>query len=73
VLDDLRQALPVDIVLLGLHGAMAADGYAAGQTTINAAYAKPENWVDKLSNAYDKTMQDLLDRRVDWLVSWSTQ
>jgi len=26
ILADLRQALPVDIVLLGLHGAMAADG-----------------------------------------------
>lgn len=28
---------------------------------------------EKLSNTYDKTMQDLLDRRVDWLVCWSTQ
>lgn len=27
LLDDLRAAMPVDIVLLGLHGAMAADGY----------------------------------------------
>lgn len=27
LLEDLRTALPVDIVLLGLHGAMAADGY----------------------------------------------
>lgn len=27
LLDDLRQALPVDIVLMGMHGAMAADGY----------------------------------------------
>lgn len=27
ILKDLRQALPVDIVLLGLHGAMVADGY----------------------------------------------
>ena len=27
VLDDLRRALPVDVVLLGLHGAMVADGY----------------------------------------------
>jgi microcystin degradation protein MlrC len=27
ILDDLRRALPVDIVLLGLHGAMVADGY----------------------------------------------
>ena len=27
LLDDLRRSLPVDIVLLGLHGAMVADGY----------------------------------------------
>jgi len=27
ILTDLRQAVPVDIVLLGLHGAMAAEGY----------------------------------------------
>lgn len=27
LLEDLRQALPVDVVLLGLHGAMVADGY----------------------------------------------
>jgi microcystin degradation protein MlrC len=27
LLDDLREALPVDVVLLGLHGAMVADGY----------------------------------------------
>jgi microcystin degradation protein MlrC len=27
LLDDLRAALPVDMVLLGLHGAMVADGY----------------------------------------------
>jgi microcystin degradation protein MlrC len=27
LLDDLRAALPVDVVLLGLHGAMVADGY----------------------------------------------
>ncbi|MGJ7562945.1 M81 family metallopeptidase [Variovorax sp. GB1R11] len=27
MLDDLRAALPVDMVLLGLHGAMVADGY----------------------------------------------
>lgn len=27
LLDDLRAALPVDMVLIGLHGAMAADGY----------------------------------------------
>jgi microcystin degradation protein MlrC len=27
ILDDLRRALPVDVVLLSLHGAMVADGY----------------------------------------------
>src|SRR5690606_28333829 len=27
LLDDLRSALPVDMVLLGMHGAMVADGY----------------------------------------------
>lgn len=27
ILDDLKRALPVDVVLLGLHGAMVADGY----------------------------------------------
>lgn len=27
ILDDLRQAMPIDIVFLGLHGAMCADGY----------------------------------------------
>lgn len=27
LLEDLKQALPVEVVLLGLHGAMAADGY----------------------------------------------
>jgi len=32
--------------------------YAAGQTTINAAFVKPENWVEKLGNKYEKTMQD---------------
>jgi cytosine/adenosine deaminase-related metal-dependent hydrolase len=32
--------------------------YAAGQTTINAAFVKPENWVEKLGNTYEKTMQD---------------
>ncbi len=32
--------------------------YAAGQTTINAAFARPENWVEKLGNKYEKTMQD---------------
>jgi len=34
--------------------------YAAGQTTINAAFVKPENWVEKLGNQYEKTMQDPL-------------
>jgi len=34
--------------------------YAAGQTTINAVFAKPENWVEKLGNKYEKTMQDPL-------------
>ena len=27
ILDDLRAALPVDMILLNLHGAMVADGY----------------------------------------------
>ncbi|MEB3322110.1 MAG: amidohydrolase family protein [Synechococcaceae cyanobacterium] len=34
--------------------------YAAGQTTINAAFVKPENWVEKLGNRYEDTMQDPL-------------
>lgn len=34
--------------------------YAAGQTTINAAFVKPENWVEKLGNRYEETMQDPL-------------
>lgn len=34
--------------------------YAAGQKTINAAFVKPENWVEKLGNQYEKTMQDPL-------------
>jgi hypothetical protein len=34
--------------------------YAAGQTTINAAFARPENWVEKLGNKYEDTMQDPL-------------
>ncbi len=34
--------------------------YAAGQTTINAAFVRPENWVEKLGNKYEKTMQDPL-------------
>jgi len=34
--------------------------YAAGMTTINAAFVKPENWVEKLGNRYEETMQDPL-------------
>ncbi len=34
--------------------------YAAGQTTINAAFARPETWVEKLGNKYEETMQDPL-------------
>jgi len=32
--------------------------YAAGMTTINAEFIKPENWVEKLGHQYEKTMQD---------------
>lgn len=32
--------------------------YAAGQTTINASFVRPENWVKKLGNKYEETMQD---------------
>lgn len=32
--------------------------YAAGMTTINATFARPENWVEKLGNRYEETMQD---------------
>jgi cytosine/adenosine deaminase-related metal-dependent hydrolase len=32
--------------------------YAAGQTTINAAFVRPENWIEKLGNRYEDTMQD---------------
>ena len=32
--------------------------YAAGMTTINAAFARPENWVETLGNRYEETMQD---------------
>lgn len=32
--------------------------YAAGQTTINAAFVRPENWVEKLGHKYEETMQD---------------
>nr|WP_285817828.1 amidohydrolase family protein [Echinimonas agarilytica] len=34
--------------------------YAAGQTTINAAFVRPENWVDTLGNRYEETMQNPL-------------
>lgn len=34
--------------------------YAAGQTTINAAFAAPEVWIKKLGNRYEETMQDPL-------------
>lgn len=34
--------------------------YAAGQTTINASFARPENWVEVLGNRYEDTMQDPL-------------
>lgn len=34
--------------------------YAAGMTTINAAFVKLENWVEKLGNKYEETMQDPL-------------
>lgn len=32
--------------------------YAAGSTTINAAFIQPENWVETLGNSYEETMQD---------------
>jgi len=31
---------------------------AARQTTINASFARPEDWVEKLGNKYEETMQD---------------
>lgn len=34
--------------------------YAAGQTTINASFVRPENWVETLGNQYEDTMQDPL-------------
>ena len=34
--------------------------YAAGQTTINASFARPESWVENLGNRYEDTMQDPL-------------
>lgn len=32
--------------------------YAAGQTTINAAFVRPDNWVERLGNRYEDTLQD---------------
>ncbi len=32
--------------------------YAAGSTTINASFLRPENWIDKLGNKYEDTLQD---------------
>lgn len=32
--------------------------YAAGSTTINAAFVAPEVWIDELGNAYEETLQD---------------
>ena len=32
--------------------------YAAGSTTINAAFVSPDTWVEKLGNKYEETMQD---------------
>ena len=34
--------------------------YAAGQTTINASFARPDNWIDTLGHKYEDTMQDPL-------------
>ncbi len=35
--------------------------YAAGSTTLNAVFLKPENWVEKLGHRYEDTMQDPLN------------
>ena len=32
--------------------------YAAGATTINAAFIQPETWVEKLGNSYEETLRD---------------
>jgi dihydroorotase-like cyclic amidohydrolase len=32
--------------------------YAAGSTTINASFIRPENWIDKLGHKYEDTLQD---------------
>jgi len=34
--------------------------YAAGSTTINAVFLKPEAWIHKLGNKYEDTMQDTI-------------
>jgi hypothetical protein len=34
--------------------------YAAGSTTINAAFIRPEYWVEELGNRYEDTLQDPL-------------
>jgi len=33
--------------------------YAAGSTTLNAVFLKPENWVDRLGHTYENTLQDV--------------
>ncbi len=33
--------------------------YAAGSTTLNAVFLKPENWIDKLGHQYENTLQDV--------------
>ncbi|WP_271711550.1 amidohydrolase family protein [Marinigracilibium pacificum] len=32
--------------------------YAAGSTSINAAFIKPEHWIDELGHTYETTLQD---------------
>ena len=32
--------------------------YAAGSTTINAQFIRPETWIEKLGNKYEETLQD---------------
>ena len=34
--------------------------YAAGSTTINAPFIEPDNWIKKLGNTYEETLQDPL-------------
>ena len=33
--------------------------YAAGSTTLNAVFLKPDNWVDRLGHKYEDTLQDV--------------